>query len=340
MRSSAPVPVDQQQALCAAFGNAGAAVPQLKEPYKVFKGAVWSAIFTYSYSAFGNTRLHSGSLSNEILFAGQRTDAETGLQYLRARTYDPSSGTFLQRDTHGGQDQLSQSQNRYLYAQGDPFNRVDPSGYCDDSPWGKIGCGWDTLTQGAGNLAHTVYEQWKDVPSRSWSSVVDTWNLAAKYVPPIAAVAIPIGLCIAGVAFANPELCLPAVGLGVYTFSNALNNISHGDINITDKWSWQDAMMTEAATTVAGELAPEVIGAVETSGFAIGLGFTFAAGSDLIDQVVRGQPISINHAGCQGIAGVYGAAKLIGQGWNAVRAGFIWSLATTAVGNLACSGVK
>jgi RHS repeat-associated protein len=33
-----------------------------------------------------------------VTYAGQYTDTETGLQYLRARYYDPSTGTFLTRD--------------------------------------------------------------------------------------------------------------------------------------------------------------------------------------------------------------------------------------------------
>jgi RHS repeat-associated protein len=56
---------------------------------------------TYDYSAFGSTRTSSGSLANEVRFSGERTDTESGLEFLRARTYDPSVGTFLQRDSWG-----------------------------------------------------------------------------------------------------------------------------------------------------------------------------------------------------------------------------------------------
>ena len=60
-------------------------------------------------------------LTHEIRFAGERTDTETGLQYLRARTYDPSTGTFLQRDSADG--------GSYAYAGDSPVNAVDPSGH-------------------------------------------------------------------------------------------------------------------------------------------------------------------------------------------------------------------
>ena len=45
---------------------------------------------TYAYSAFGSTRASTGSLANEVRFSGERTDTESGLEFLRARTYDPS----------------------------------------------------------------------------------------------------------------------------------------------------------------------------------------------------------------------------------------------------------
>lgn len=40
----------------------------------------------------------TGSLANEFDFAGQQTDGSTGLQYLRARYYDPATGTILSRE--------------------------------------------------------------------------------------------------------------------------------------------------------------------------------------------------------------------------------------------------
>ncbi|WP_237526965.1 RHS repeat-associated core domain-containing protein, partial [Streptomyces sp. SID337] len=39
-----------------------------------------------------------------------------------ARYYDPNIGRFTQRDPSG------QEKNPYLYAEGDPVNRIDPSG--------------------------------------------------------------------------------------------------------------------------------------------------------------------------------------------------------------------
>ncbi|MGE0601238.1 MAG: RHS repeat-associated core domain-containing protein [Dehalococcoidia bacterium] len=52
---------------------------------------------SYEFDVYGEVTGGSGSLGNEFDFAGQQTDG-TGLQYLRARYYDPGTGTFLSRD--------------------------------------------------------------------------------------------------------------------------------------------------------------------------------------------------------------------------------------------------
>ena len=85
---------------------------------------------TYAYSAFGSTRTSTGTLANEVRFTGERTDTESGLEFLRARTYDPSAGTFLQRDTWGITATDSQSLDAYVYTANNPVNAVDPSGHC------------------------------------------------------------------------------------------------------------------------------------------------------------------------------------------------------------------
>jgi RHS repeat-associated protein len=84
---------------------------------------------TYAYAAFGSTRASTGSVANEVRFTGERTDTESGLEFLRARTYDPATGTFLQRDTWGITPTDSQSIDAYVYTANDPANSVDHSGH-------------------------------------------------------------------------------------------------------------------------------------------------------------------------------------------------------------------
>ncbi len=61
-------------------------------------------------------------------FTGERQDPATGLVYLRARWYDPSSGRLLTPDDFGAASEDPRTLHRYLYAMGDPLNRTDPSG--------------------------------------------------------------------------------------------------------------------------------------------------------------------------------------------------------------------
>jgi len=60
-------------------------------------------------------------------YDGELQDAATGLQNLRARTYNPATGQFLTRDPL--EQQTGQA---YLYAGGDPINGSDPSGQCGE----------------------------------------------------------------------------------------------------------------------------------------------------------------------------------------------------------------
>ena len=53
---------------------------------------------SFSYDAYGNSVGSTGSHSTPLSYAGQYRDAESGLIYLRARYYDPTTGQFLSRD--------------------------------------------------------------------------------------------------------------------------------------------------------------------------------------------------------------------------------------------------
>jgi RHS repeat-associated protein len=85
-------------------------------------GAVQAA---YTYDAYGNLLANTGTVANPFRYAGQYTDAESGLIYLRARYYDPSTAQFITRDP------LLNSVATvppYGYADHDPLNENDLSG--------------------------------------------------------------------------------------------------------------------------------------------------------------------------------------------------------------------
>ncbi|WP_308013367.1 RHS repeat-associated core domain-containing protein [Streptomyces beigongshangae] len=79
---------------------------------------------TYAYSPRGVTRsttTEKAGVSQPYRFAGGHQDP-TGMYHLGARYYDPNIGCFTQPDPSG------QEKNPYLYAEGDPVNRIDPTG--------------------------------------------------------------------------------------------------------------------------------------------------------------------------------------------------------------------
>ncbi|MBI5285927.1 MAG: RHS repeat-associated core domain-containing protein [Chloroflexi bacterium] len=77
---------------------------------------------------FGALRSSSGATANDFRYTGQQQDynANRGMYYLRARTYDPQLGRFLQRDPLT--DQPGWTGKPYGYADANPANRFDPTG--------------------------------------------------------------------------------------------------------------------------------------------------------------------------------------------------------------------
>lgn len=86
---------------------------------------------TYSYDAFGSRLTCSGATSNDFQYSGEQSDALLGLYYLRARYYNVGTGRFLTMDPEFGDTSNPTSLHRYLYASGDPVNRIDPTGRQD-----------------------------------------------------------------------------------------------------------------------------------------------------------------------------------------------------------------
>ena len=82
----------------------------------------------YVYDAFGNLIHRSGTTPNDYLYSGEQFDAQLGFYYLRARYTNSSSGRFWTSDTYEGDRVDPRSLHKYLYANGDPVNRIDPSG--------------------------------------------------------------------------------------------------------------------------------------------------------------------------------------------------------------------
>jgi RHS repeat-associated protein len=97
---------------------------RLQEPLCVTdKGGqvVWKA----EYLSFGRALISVDRVKQPLRLPSQYHDDETGLHYAVARYYSPDLGRFLSMDPHRVP---GASLNYYTYCDGDPVNRVDPTG--------------------------------------------------------------------------------------------------------------------------------------------------------------------------------------------------------------------
>ena len=97
-----------------------------------------------TYDAYGNTTGSQGVATTPLGYDGQYTTPDTGLIYLRARTYDPTTAQFLSTDPL-----TRTSHTPYTYAAENPLNYADPTGqdfipipieFCVDGPEAAAGC--------------------------------------------------------------------------------------------------------------------------------------------------------------------------------------------------------
>jgi RHS repeat-associated protein len=88
---------------------------------------------TYDYDAFGNLISSTGTTPNNYLFAGEQSDPALGIYYNRARYYDQRIGRFWTIDTWEGNDDEPLSLHKYIYAQANPVDYLDPSGYLGET---------------------------------------------------------------------------------------------------------------------------------------------------------------------------------------------------------------
>ncbi|HYO78785.1 MAG TPA: RHS repeat-associated core domain-containing protein, partial [Thermoanaerobaculia bacterium] len=91
-------------------------------------GATGTITDTYAYDAFGILTSSTGTTLNNYLFNGQQYDSDLGFYFKRARFYSQEGGRFLTIDPMEGRLDEPVTLHRYVFANADPVNRVDPWG--------------------------------------------------------------------------------------------------------------------------------------------------------------------------------------------------------------------
>lgn len=81
-------------------------------------------ILARHYDPFGGLLTHVGSTNSAYGFAGEEQDPNTEHIFLRARTYNPGTGRFLQQDSYLGQTNQPRTLHRYTYAFNNPMTHT------------------------------------------------------------------------------------------------------------------------------------------------------------------------------------------------------------------------
>ena len=87
-----------------------------------------AVVKSYDYDEFGVTTSTGDTFFNEVTFTGSVADA-SGLLYMNARYYNPTTARFLSQDTYTGSASDPWTQHLYVYCNNNPVNMIDPTGH-------------------------------------------------------------------------------------------------------------------------------------------------------------------------------------------------------------------
>jgi RHS repeat-associated protein len=90
---------------------------------RLLTGSTGAVEGTFTYGGYGEQTGSTGTATTPLGYAGQYTEANTGLIYLRARSYEPATAQFTSVDPDVGS-----TWSPYGYAKDDPVDAGDPSG--------------------------------------------------------------------------------------------------------------------------------------------------------------------------------------------------------------------
>ena len=117
---------------------------------------------TFDYAPYGKQAL--GSPPNGPGYTGHVNDPDTGLVYMQARYYDPTTGRFLSTDPLGPAAGNVYNFNRYAYASNNPIVNMDPDGR-------------DTVGENIDENAQASADSGNKVATFAWAFAGAAWNL-------------------------------------------------------------------------------------------------------------------------------------------------------------------
>jgi RHS repeat-associated protein len=90
---------------------------------RMLTGSGGSAEGTFTYGVYGTLTGATGAATTPLGYGGQYTNSDTGLQYLRTRSYEPATGQFTSIDPLA-----PATREPYSYVGDNPLSYSDPSG--------------------------------------------------------------------------------------------------------------------------------------------------------------------------------------------------------------------
>jgi len=169
----------------------------------------------YYYDAFGTPVESTSSVNNSFLYAGYQYDQETGMYYLNARMYDPTTARFMQEDSYTGNINDPLSLNLYTYCNNSPLIYDDPTGH------------WPHILVGA------IIGAVAGVAMNAVSDYLDDGKFNSKWQTYVGAgVGGAITGAIAAATFGG-SLLTQALAVGAGTFAGSVANqyISKGEVD-------------------------------------------------------------------------------------------------------------
>ena len=129
-----------------------------------------------TYRAYG-TPTCEGTATTSLGFDSQYTSSDTGLIYMRARNYDPTTAQFLSVDPA-----VSVTRAPYNYAGDDPVNNADPTGRSSEGLGEGVPCYFPfcapppSATEGAEQLGKGIVEGGREVAEGIAHGAESIWN--------------------------------------------------------------------------------------------------------------------------------------------------------------------